>query len=59
MHKTNKIKQQKEKNNQNRGFNNFNTGTRTMKSPKDYRRKTPIEIESEYRKDNTAYGYEM
>ena len=38
-HITKKKQKQREKNNRLRGFNGFNTGTRTMKSVKDYKRK--------------------
>ena len=37
-HITKKKLAQKEKNNRLRGFNGFNTGTRNMKSDKDYKR---------------------
>lgn len=37
-HLTNKKKIQREKNNRLRGTNGFNTGTRDMKSAKDYKR---------------------
>lgn len=38
-HITKKKLAQREQNNKLRGFNGFNTGTRTMKSNKDYKRK--------------------
>lgn len=59
MHKTNKDIELKEKNNRNRGFNGFNTGTRTMQSERDYKRLKPATLTSTYQKNREGYNYEL
>lgn len=46
-HLTKKKLAEREKNNRLRSFNGFNTGTRTMKSAKDYKREKRWKEESE------------